>query len=149
MNFKIITLFVFISFSAFSQELPENLNMRDDGITISYFNFLDQNKLIAKEVFIGKKTKFKLPSHNNFERVDISKNKNEIKVIQEYLTTALIDEILKCCRTKKCPDVIHGYFIMVKKGREIKYATIDYNFISLNLCGSEKLNKIIENFNHL
>ncbi|GEP52163.1 hypothetical protein FNO01nite_28350 [Flavobacterium noncentrifugens] len=149
MPFKIITLFIFISISAFSQKLPENLSLRDDAITISYFNYLDQNNLIAKEVFVGKKTKFKLPLHNNFERVDISKNKDEIKAIQDYLTTTLIDDILKCCYKKKCPDVIHGYFIMVKKGREFKYATIDYDFISLDLCGSEKLNKIIENFNHL
>lgn len=149
MKYYLIVLLNLFFFSGQSQKLPERLVDRPDGITITYFDFSDQNNKISSEIFLGEKLKFKFPAFENYSRIDISEKKIEIETIEKYLTENLVKTILNCCNRKKCPDTIKGYCLMVKKGNEIKYAYLDYKFLTAELCGSEELKKIIDSFKNI
>jgi hypothetical protein len=143
------TLFFFSAVIAFSQKLPDELNKQPDGITIHYFDYSDRNNLISSEVFLSEKLKFKFPAHKDYNRIDIAQKTAEIELIEKYLTGNLIDNIQKCCSLKNCPDTSKGYYFMIKKGNDIKYTYIDYNFMTLELCGSEDLKKIVDSFKNI
>lgn len=134
---------------AYSQKLPNKLDERPDGITIHYFDYSDQKNLISSEIFLGEKLKFRFPAYENYNRIDISQKTTEIELIEKYLTVNLIENILECCSLKNCPDTSKGYFLMIKKGKEIKSAYIDYNFMTSELCGNEELKNIIDSFKNI
>ena len=149
MKFIYLIFFLFILQKVSSQQLPDDFEKQPDGISIKYFDYSNQKKLISSEIFLGEKLKFKFSSHNNYNRIDISQKKAEIEIIRKNLTYELIENILKCCREKRCPDSIKGYFLMIKKGNKIEYVTIDYNFISPEKCGTDQFSKIIDSFQKL
>lgn len=132
-----------------AQKLPDNINEQPDGITIAYFDFTNRENLVSRQVFIGNDLKFKFPAYNDYTRIDISQQTEEIKSIQKYLTFQLLDRIEKCCDRKNCPDTVKGYFLQIKNQGKIEFEYLDINYLTKEKCGSDPLEKIINSFQKL
>jgi hypothetical protein len=149
MKLTYLAVLIFTVQNCFCQKLPVDFKKQPDGITIQYFDYTNQSNLIKNYVFLGKKMKFKFPERNNYNRINIIDNKAEIELIETYLTYDFLENLAKCSREKKCPDTFKGYFLMIKKGKEIKFTTIGVDCMTEETCGNEELNKIINAYQKL
>jgi len=131
------------------QKLPSKILDQPDGLTIYYFNSKADSCL--SQIFIGEELQILFPcySKRNYERIDISTATSEIKRLREILTREFILELNRCCEDKKCPDTIHGYYLMIKEGDNYESQYLDIDFANLDKCGSEELNQIIELLNKI
>jgi hypothetical protein len=119
-----------------------------DGIFLHYFNSNDTS--CNSEIFISDELKVKvLCKDDAYKRVDISGASKEIKRLNEILTFDFIDSLLECCGRKGCPDTIHGYHFICKKGKEYRSIYIDFNFIDESICGNRTLAEIISLYNKI
>ncbi|WP_412464420.1 hypothetical protein [Flavobacterium mekongense] len=149
MKLKYLGILFFVVHNCFCQKLPDDFKKQPDGITIQYFDYTNQNNLIKNYAFIGKKMKFKFPERNNFNRINITDKKAEIELIEAYLNYNFLENLKKCSREKKCPDTLKGYFLMIKKGKEIKFITIGLDCMTEETCGNEELKNIINAYQNL
>ncbi len=136
--------------NAFCQHLPQNLQERPDGITISYFDGYDLKDLSDKIIFIGNDMKFKYADFVSFDRIDISEMKNEIGIIENYMTAEFMENLVNC--TKRLPgrDVGRGYSLTLKKGDLYISTIINADLRKPGIeCSSRNLRKILEAFHKL
>jgi hypothetical protein len=131
------------------QNLPSKILDQPDGLTVFYFNSKVESCL--PQIFIGNDLQILFPcySERNYERVDISTATSEIKRLREILTRYFILKLNQCCVDKKCPDTIHGYFLMIKEGDKYDFQYLDIKFANDDKCGSKEMNEIIELLNKI
>ena len=144
MKILITLLLCLVPWMATCQDLTSKIIDQPDGLTIGYFNTATDSCL--PKLFIGNNQQVLFPCYSNrdYTRIDIFKATDEIKELRKILTKELILSLNHCCMDKDCPDTIHGYHLMIKKGQEYHYQYLDVGHLPTNYCGSTALNRIIE-----
>ena len=144
-----LTLILFITITSQGQRLPSKIVDQPDGITIGYFNTKVDTCL--PQIFIGDDLQILFPcySKGKYKRVDISSETGEVKRLRQLLTSEFISTLNQCCIDKDCPDTIHGYFLMVKKGDKYDIQYLDIGHATYDKCGTDQLTEIIKLMNKL
>lgn len=147
---QIILIIILLgTLSSKAQKLPTKITEQPDGLTISYFNSNTDNCL--PRIFIGEDLKILFPCYSNgdYQRIDISKETDKINRIQNILTKEFVIKLNQCCYEKKCPDTIHGYYLMIKIGNEYYSQYLDLGHFNESKCGNKDLTELIEILNEV